>query len=81
MASSIWSLTTIQTNLAAWIAADLAITDGQSYSINGRTLTKVNAAEISEKIRFWSRLEADAIRRENGEHAPSIRRANFNHDN
>lgn len=42
-----------QAQLALWIAADTAVASGQSYSIGGRSLTRANAAEITNKIEFW----------------------------
>lgn len=49
------TLTSAQTALDAWIAADLAVAKGQSYSMNGRTLTLANAKEIREQIQYWER--------------------------
>lgn len=44
-----------QAQLDAWIAANTAVAAGQSYSIGGRSLTRVNAAEIINQIEFWER--------------------------
>lgn len=44
-----------QTAFDAWIAADLAVAKGQSYSMNGRTLTLANVKEIREQIQYWER--------------------------
>lgn len=44
-----------QDQLDAWVAANLAVANGQSYSIGGRSLTRVNAAEILNQINFWER--------------------------
>jgi ABC-type transport system involved in cytochrome bd biosynthesis fused ATPase/permease subunit len=49
------TLTQAQTALDAWIAADLAVAKGQSYSMNGRSLTLANAKEIREQIHYWER--------------------------
>lgn len=49
------TLTQAQTALDAWIAADLAVAKGQSYSMNGRTLTLANVKEIREQIHYWER--------------------------
>ena len=46
------------TALDAWIAADLAVAKGQSYSMNGRSLTLANAKEIREQIQYWERRVA-----------------------
>jgi hypothetical protein len=42
-----------QAHLDAWLAADLAVSKGQSYSIATRALTRVNAAEIRAQIEYW----------------------------
>ena len=47
--------TQVQTALDAWIAADLAVAKGQSYSMNGRSLTLANSKEIREQIQYWER--------------------------
>lgn len=49
------TLTQAQTALDAWIAADLAVAKGQSYSMNGRSLTLANTREIREQIQYWER--------------------------
>jgi hypothetical protein len=41
--------------LAAWIAADRAVAQGQSYTIDGRSMTLANADTISKKIQFYER--------------------------
>ena len=54
------ALTTTQAHIAldAWIAADLAVAKGQSYSMNGRSLTLANIKEIREQIQYWERRVA-----------------------
>jgi len=52
------TLTQAQTALDAWIAADLAVAKGQSYSMNGRTLTLSNVKEVREQIQYWERRVA-----------------------
>jgi len=49
------TLTQAQAALGAWIAADLAVAKGQSYSMNGRSLTLANSKEIREQIQYWER--------------------------
>ena len=49
------TFTQAQTALDAWIAADLAVAKGQSYSMNGRSLTMANVKEIREQIHYWER--------------------------
>lgn len=43
-----------ENQLSAWLAADTAVAQGQSYAIGTRSLTRANAAEIRENIQFWS---------------------------
>jgi hypothetical protein len=47
------TLTQAEAALAIWVAADLAVSSGQSYSIGSRQLTRVDAKEITEKLQFW----------------------------
>ena len=49
------TLTQAKTALDAWIAADLAVAKGQSYTMNGRSLTLANSKEIREQIQYWER--------------------------
>lgn len=52
------TLQTAQDALNAWIKADLAVAKGQSYSMNGRSLTLANTREIREQIHYWERRVA-----------------------
>ena len=49
------TLSQAQTALDAWISADLTVAKGQSYSMNGRSLTMANVKEIREQIQYWER--------------------------
>jgi hypothetical protein len=42
-----------QNQLNLWIAADAAVAKGQSYSIGDMALTRANARDITDKIKFW----------------------------
>lgn len=57
MASGI-TLETAQAQLDRWVAADAAVSESQSYSIAGRSLTRADAGEITEKIKYWQRQVA-----------------------
>ena len=46
--------TQAETNLTAWIAASEAVALNQSYTIGDRTLTRANAQQIMEMIKFWN---------------------------
>lgn len=50
-----WTLAEAQAHLAAWLAADLAVAGGQSYTIGSRSLTRADAGRIKTQIEFWSR--------------------------
>ena len=47
------TLSQAEAALAIWVAADLAVSSGQSYAIGSRQLTRVDASEITEKLQFW----------------------------
>lgn len=49
------TLTHAQTALEAWLSADLAISKGQSYTMNGRSITLANIKEVREQIGYWER--------------------------
>jgi len=42
-----------QRHLDAWMEAELAVTNAQSYTIGSRTLTKANLTEIRNAIDYW----------------------------
>ena len=48
---------TAQQHLDLWLAADKAVSTGQSYGINtgtgNRQVTRVDAAEIRQQIAYW----------------------------
>lgn len=47
------TLAQAEAQLAAWLEADAAVARNQSYSIAGRSLTRADAGEITDKIKFW----------------------------
>lgn len=53
------TLNTAREALNAWIKADLSVAKGQSYSMNGRSLTLANVREIREQILYWERRVAN----------------------
>ncbi len=52
------TLQTARDALNAWVAADLAVAKGQSYSMNGRSITLANIREVREQIHYWERRVA-----------------------
>jgi hypothetical protein len=49
-------LQTAQKHLDDWLAADRAISTGQSYSVGGRSLTRADAETILSRITYWQRV-------------------------
>lgn len=44
-----------QAQLAAWLAASIAVSKSQSYSIGNRSLTRADLKDIQEQIKFWNK--------------------------
>lgn len=49
-----YTLAQAQAQLDLWIAADAKVATSQSYSIAGRSLSRADAAEITNKIVYWN---------------------------
>jgi hypothetical protein len=49
-----YTLAQAQEQLDAWLAASLAVTKNQSFTIGDRQLTRVNAEHIDGMIKFWN---------------------------
>lgn len=47
-----------QAQLAAWLAASLAVSQNQEYSIGTRKLRRADAAVIREQITYWQGMVA-----------------------
>lgn len=47
------TLAQAQAKLALWMEADERVAAGQSYTIAGRSLSRVNATEIRDNIDYW----------------------------
>ncbi|WP_455797540.1 DUF6148 family protein [Clostridium butyricum] len=48
-----FNIETCREHLDAWLKAELAVCNGQSYSIAGRTLTRANLSSIRAQIDYW----------------------------
>lgn len=46
--------TLAETHLTNWLAASVAVAASQSYTIGDRTLTRANAKEVREMVKFWN---------------------------
>lgn len=75
--AGIITLTVIQQHLSAWLAASLAVSEGQNYAINGRSLTRANAAEIRQQINYWQSLETQELKAQSGQGGLSVKLAKF----
>lgn len=42
-----------EAQLAVWLDASTAVAANQSYTINGRSLTRADAEQIRKQIDFW----------------------------
>lgn len=49
------TLTQAETQLAAYVAAENKVLQGQAYEISGRRLTRANLAEIRDGMDYWDR--------------------------
>ena len=58
-----WDLQTAKLHLQSWLECDLALSTGKSYKIGSRNLSRTDAAEVKERIQFWSN---EVERLENG---------------
>lgn len=55
-----FSLEIAQKHLDAWLEAELAVTNGQSYSIGSKSLDRANLYQIREQVKYWSNEVAKA---------------------
>lgn len=60
----------IRAHVAQWEAADLAISKGKSYTIDGLTYYRQDAEQVRAQLAYWTRRLAAAMRGRGG----SIRR-------
>lgn len=49
------TLETAKKHLDAWLEAEMAVTNAQSYTIGSRTMTKANLGEIQQSIEYWQK--------------------------
>lgn len=53
---------TAEQKLAMWLEALDKIATGQSYTINGRSLSRADLGKVQEQIEFWERRVIKAQR-------------------
>jgi len=49
------TLADAEAKLTLWLTAEEKVASGQSYTINGTTMTRANLNEIRETIDYWDR--------------------------
>ena len=64
----VFSIDIAQKHLDAWLEAELAVTNGQSYSVGSRSLDRANLYQIREQIKYWTNevSKAKNINKRNG---------------
>lgn len=50
-----WNIVEAKKHLDAWLKADLAVSTGKEYKLNGQSLTRADVPQIKERIQFWKR--------------------------
>jgi len=70
-------LATAQAQLDAWITANTAVASNQSYTINGRSVTRADAGLILSQINYWQSMVSQFQRQANGEHKIGFSKAVF----
>jgi len=56
------TLAQAEAQLALWMAANEAVSMGQSYSIGNQSLTRAHSAEILRQIEFWDKKVKELTR-------------------
>lgn len=59
--------------LSTWLAAEVGVAKGQSYSIEGMSVTRADLRTIAERVKYW-RTEVDRLLSSGGSTGPRVRR-------
>ena len=65
------TLTTVQTSIAAWEAAEVALADGRTFTMGSRTLTRVDLPEVVARLTQLRRKEGQFLSYASSSRAPS----------
>ena len=49
-----------------WLDVEVKVMSGQSYTIDGRSLTRVNVGEIRASINYWQKIIRKIKRKKKG---------------
>ncbi len=66
-----------QAQYDVWLKADTAISKGQSYSVDGLSLSRVDASMITQKLNFWQKKINEIIDQDSGRQS-GVLLPNFN---
>lgn len=58
----LYTLEVAQAHLNSWLAAELALSTGQSYTIGTRSLTRANLADVMAQIKYWQKQVDECLR-------------------
>lgn len=61
-------------HLEAWLEAEIAVTNGQSYTIGSRSLTRASLSEVRNTIKYWENRLAEANNIEKNKGRARVRR-------
>lgn len=50
------TLAQAEAKLAEWLLADTAVASGQAVTIEGKSISRANSAEIRKNIQFWNSM-------------------------
>lgn len=65
---------TARKHFNAWLDAELKVSQGQSYTIGSRTLTRVHISEIRKTLDYWRAKVQEAELLESGRSTSRVRR-------
>ena len=71
------TLATAQARLDLYLAAETSVLASQSYTIDGRSLTRANIKEIQAGIDTWNQRVQQLSRRAGGRASAIVPRPNF----
>lgn len=65
---------TARKHFNAWLEAELKVSQGQSYTIGSRTLTRAHISEVRKTLDYWRRKVQEAEMIESGRSVSRVRR-------
>lgn len=62
----LYTIEVAKAHLASWLAAEMALSTGQSYTIGTRSLTRVDLTDVMTQIKYWQKQVNDCERHSAG---------------